>query len=154
MDARIEQFIDEMVQRYKDDQMFFASYMMGKEGLTPIEMLMLLSFHERQGTNLKISKQVAIGNYRVDFVVEFLSQGEWFRAVIECDGHDFHEKTKEQAEHDKQRDRFLQGQGYRVLRFTGREIWRDPVKCRREVIEILMEDARKKRMGENLNGLD
>lgn len=48
---------------------------------------------------------------------------------VECDGHDFHERTKEQAERDKERDRDLQGLGYRIARFTGSEIARDPAEC-------------------------
>ncbi len=49
--------------------------------------------------------------------------------VIECDGHDFHERTKEQAQRDKKRDRELQAAGYKVFRFTGSEIWRSRGEC-------------------------
>lgn len=49
--------------------------------------------------------------------------------LIECDGHDFHERTKEQAARDRQRDRELQAAGYVVLRFTGSELWRDAAVC-------------------------
>ena len=33
---------------------------------------------------------------------------------MECDGHDFHERTKEQASSDKKRDRSLQAAGFLV----------------------------------------
>lgn len=46
-----------------------------------------------------------------------------FRIAVECDGHDFHERTKEQAQHDKRRDRELQKRGWIVFRFTGSEIY-------------------------------
>ncbi len=49
--------------------------------------------------------------------------------ILECDGHDFHEKTKEQAAKDKRRDRELQHLGYRVFRFTGSEIHNDAIAC-------------------------
>lgn len=65
-------------------------------------------------------------NYVVDFML-FMRGGK--NIVVECDGHDFHERTKEQAEHDRKRDRRLTELGYTVLRFTGREIWRDPIAC-------------------------
>jgi very-short-patch-repair endonuclease len=57
--------------------------------------------------------------------------------VVECDGHDFHEKTKWQAERDKGRDRDMTAAGLIVVRFTGSEIWRDPVKCADEALRIL-----------------
>jgi hypothetical protein len=49
--------------------------------------------------------------------------------IVECDGHDFHEKTKQQAIRDKRRDRILQSLGYRVFRFTGSEIHNDAIAC-------------------------
>lgn len=74
--------------------------------------------------------QHEIGAYRVDFLLLFYGG---VKIVVECDGHEWHERTPEQAERDKTRDRFLQAQGYLVFRFTGREIWRDPIRCAREV---------------------
>lgn len=56
------------------------------------------------------------------------------RIAIECDGHDFHERTPEQAQRDKSRDRFLSEQGWIVLRFTGREITRDARSCALQAI--------------------
>lgn len=53
---------------------------------------------------------------------------------VELDGHDFHEKTREQAEHDKRRDRWFAAHGHRLLRFTGREVWRDATACVDEVL--------------------
>jgi len=79
------------------------------------------------------SARRSIGPYRVDFLVFAL--GDPHGVIVECDGHDFHERTREQSEHDKKRDRFLTSEGYRVLRFTGREIWRDPLACAGEVAE-------------------
>lgn len=75
--------------------------------------------------------QHQIGSYRVDFMVSHPSVPQ--PIVIECDGHEFHERTKEQAERDRSRDRNLTEQGYRVLRFTGREIWRSPWNCAIEI---------------------
>ena len=60
---------------------------------------------------------------------------------VECDGHDFHEKTKEQAARDKKRDRDLQALGYRVLRFSGSEIYRDVNACILAIFEQLNQDV-------------
>lgn len=56
--------------------------------------------------------------------------------VVECDGHNFHERTKDQARHDKERDRWMLSKGIRVFRFTGSEIFADPIKCAMEVVEF------------------
>jgi very-short-patch-repair endonuclease len=82
--------------------------------------------------------QVLVDNYRVDFVAAHRSglDGVGFVAV-ECDGHQFHERNKKQATRDKARDRDLQSCGFRVLRFTGTEIWNDPVACAGEVVDLV-----------------
>lgn len=82
--------------------------------------------------------QAKISNYRLDFLIVHVEpKGKKTFVAVECDGHDFHEKTKEQAAHDKMRDRFLTGQGIKVLRFTGSEIYRDPLQCWCETFNIL-----------------
>lgn len=77
--------------------------------------------------------QYVIGPYRVDFCV---IRGP-LKIAIECDGHDFHERTKEQARKDRSKDRWLQSHGYHVLRFTGSEIWKDPVDCAEQVLKLI-----------------
>lgn len=85
--------------------------------------------------------QVTIGRYRVDFlfVAENFDGGQHICVAVECDGHEFHEKTKQQAARDKARDRDLAAAGVTVLRFTGAEIWRDPVGCADQVMELISE---------------
>lgn len=56
---------------------------------------------------------------------------------IECDGHDFHERTKEQAARDRSKDRAIQAAGIPVLRFTGSEIHRDLESCAEQVFQFL-----------------
>lgn len=41
--------------------------------------------------------------------------------IVECDGHEYHH-TPEQRSRDNERTRFLNGQGYVVVRYTGSEI--------------------------------
>ncbi|HEY3315206.1 MAG TPA: DUF559 domain-containing protein [Bacillota bacterium] len=73
------------------------------------------------------------GTYRVDFWMTF-ADGKGPSLAIECDGHDFHERTKEQAARDRQRDRHLLEAGHHVLHFTGSEIWKDPQGCASEAL--------------------
>jgi len=81
--------------------------------------------------------QPPAGDYRLDFAIHLTAQSggrslnQWF--AIECDGHDFHEKTKEQAQRDKARDRYLTAEGFKILRFTGAEIYADVNKCITEI---------------------
>lgn len=83
---------------------------------------------------VNIHQQPAILEYRTDFLVAASTGNrDELRIVVECDGHDFHERTKEQAEHDRSRDRRLTASGYEVFRFTGREIYRDAKNCADEV---------------------
>jgi len=113
---------------------------------SPIEQLMLIALNEsldfmmeRTGFPISCAPQVEIetnrGKYRVDFLIDvWVNPPDGFKyIVVECDGHEFHEKTKEQAQRDKSRDRDLLANGYAVLRFTGSEIWRDPRRCVYEV---------------------
>ena len=70
--------------------------------------------------------QAMVADYRVDFLIDSVSvHGERSIVVVECDGHDFHERTKEQAQRDRRRDRLMLGLGIKVLRFTGSEIYND-----------------------------
>lgn len=62
---------------------------------------------------------------RLDFA--FISST--IRLNVEVDGHEFHERTKEQARRDRSRDRELTADGWTVLRFTGQEVWADALGC-------------------------
>jgi hypothetical protein len=81
-----------------------------------------------------IYSQFPVETFRLDFAI-ILSTGH--RIAIECDGHDFHDRTKEQATRDKSRDRKLTELGWRVLRFTGSEIHRDSIDCARQVHALI-----------------
>lgn len=80
--------------------------------------------------------QAQLAGYRIDFVVILKLQSGPRVFAIECDGHDFHERTKEQAASDRSRDRDLTARGITVIRFTGSEIWRDADRCVEELVNI------------------
>ena len=82
-----------------------------------------------------IECQVDIAGFRVDFVC---GRGLPHQVVVECDGHDFHERTKEQATKDKARDRQLLALGFPVMRFTGTEIFMQPLVCALSVVAQVM----------------
>lgn len=81
------------------------------------------------------------GSHR--FRVDFAFLGDRFerdsdrsspvRVAVELDGHDFHERTKEQASRDKRRDRILAAGGWTMLRFTGSDVYQDPAAVLAEI---------------------
>jgi hypothetical protein len=109
------------------------------------------------GFCLHIYPQHQIGDFRTDFLLRFENEeypehAEVGRAkgdpvvkshalVVECDGHDFHEKTKEQASRDKERDRTLQSCGYPVFRYSGSDLHADVFKCARECRNYLVKQV-------------
>lgn len=82
--------------------------------------------------------------WRVDFEIYAWGYGHngtppgWRTLIVECDGHDFHERTKEQAKRDRSRDREAQLEGATVFRFTGSELYRDSWDCASRVIDWAM----------------
>jgi hypothetical protein len=81
--------------------------------------------------------------YRLDFTfepqkfgpLECLIGPQCPKIALELDGHDYHEKTKEQVTHRNRRDRDLQAAGWIVLHVSGSEFNRDAEKVTREVYE-------------------
>ena len=86
-----------------------------------------------------VSPQSTWGQYRVDFMMVHRMQGvaRPLRVAIECDGHEFHERTKAQAANDRSRDRAMTKTGIYVMRFTGSEIHADAMKCVRDVVDLI-----------------
>lgn len=77
--------------------------------------------------------QIDMGDtcYRVDFLL-ICGPRPIFRRLfaIECDGHEWHEKSKDQVARDKHRERrLLAEQGIATVRFAGSEIFADAQAC-------------------------
>lgn len=122
---------------------------------SPIEQLMALalldcreridfSFDDKiywLATNNQEEIEIKSKKYRVDFYLHFVFKydkniGE-LNLIIECDGHDFHEKTKEQVIKGNERDRELQKENYDILHFSGSEIYNHLFNCEKEIIEYV-----------------
>lgn len=104
---------------------------------------------------LELAPQVSVSlpndfRCRPDFMVFPADIESWSEAsdlglqyqhiAVELDGHDFHERTKEQVTERNRRDRALQDAGWRVFHFSGSELVRDPERCVREV-RVVAEEA-------------
>jgi very-short-patch-repair endonuclease len=84
-----------------------------------------------------INYQVRVGRYVADFVVNMRCGPKEIAAAIECDGHDYHERTAEQAEYDRKRDRDFQARGLMVLRYPGAEITRAPIRAAKAALDTM-----------------
>jgi hypothetical protein len=105
----------------------------------------LMALEEMEYFSLTWRSQCAVEvegrGYRLDFVVEPMPYGELDslsgpqcpKVAIELDGHDFHEKTKEQVTARNRRDRDLQSAGWTVMHVSGSEFNSDPERVTREV---------------------
>lgn len=127
-----------------EDQLDALQHLL-KDAGSPIEQLMALALDNwmcETKLNYHIEPQAPIEvnskRYRVDLLVEIHQGDKCTEFAIECDGHNFHEKTKEQARRDKERERALQARGLTVIRFTGSEIWRNPFRCAEDAVRIIL----------------
>jgi len=93
---------------------------------SPLEQM----FYELAFLDLHLYPQHPVGKYHLDFAIPDK------RIAIELDGHEYH-KTKYQRTHDAKRDRWLFGQGWTVLRFTGTEIHQDLDRCIDEICALV-----------------
>lgn len=100
---------------------------------------------------LTIELQQQVGPYRVDFFLnydnkspeaQFHKVSSASSLIIECDGHEFHERTKEQIIRDRKQDRILQDLGHKIFRYTGSEIWVDADACAKEALSSLVNRGR------------
>jgi very-short-patch-repair endonuclease len=124
---------------------------------SPIESMLYLALKvfpplangTTDGLYFTIKPQAIIGEYRVDFLVQAspdrgIKPRYSSQVIVECDGHEFHEKNKEQVDEDNTRDRALQALGYNVLHFNGSAIWKNALGCASEVALFLVRDLDKK----------
>lgn len=97
--------------------------------------------------DIKISKKVT---YRVDFLITVHYKNQGMKGfVIECDGHEFHQKTKEQVEKDNQKTRDLQMKGFEVTRFSGTEIYHRSYLCATEIRKLILSKCEYKKEEKN-----
>ena|SRR3990167_360663 len=93
---------------------------------------------------LQINPQVCIGKFRVDFKISYtkavcFNKTKSKEVIVECDSQAFHDRTEKERRYEKLRDRFLQSNGYKVFRFTGKEIIEDPFKVAKEILDYVTE---------------
>jgi very-short-patch-repair endonuclease len=83
---------------------------------------------------IHIFQHFPVLKYKIDFLCGMKIEEYFFFLAVECDGHEFHEKTKQQVSRDKRRDRDLLLNGIPSVRFSGSDVWRDPYGCIEDVL--------------------
>lgn len=133
----LDDYITDVVDQAEDD--FSCLFgVLTQHCESPIEALFAAAFVPTLlgDTGYSLTPQAQVGDYRVDFLVTLECGGVERHVIVECDGHDYHERSKEQAERDKRRDRSITSHGLPVFRFTGRELHRDAAACVAEVVDF------------------
>jgi len=120
---------------------------------SPIEQIFLMEWRfsraeERFRLQLRPQQPIRTdsGTYFLDYCITAIDNpASRFSVAIELDGHEFHEKTPEQATNDKRRERAIlragAPNGLVVFRFTGSEIFRDCKACVKEIVDYIEQRA-------------
>lgn len=118
---------------------------------SPIERRLLVHMYASEQSVSPVTTQRVVecpqGSYRLDIAVEYDDEPTWPKLAIETDGHEWHERSKEQAARDKARDRSLAAEGWTVLRYTGSEVWKEPGRCADEALETFWKLVENRRGG-------
>lgn len=101
---------------------------------------------------IKIDKK----RYRPDFLltmsqaikIEGTQYVRSFECYIECDGHDYHERTKAQAKNDRTKDRAFMNEGIQLIRYTGSEIYNDSFACAMEIERFMFKNLEEQGLSE------
>jgi very-short-patch-repair endonuclease len=162
MESKVEKWLDRELEDLKEylKEKLLNSYWY--DILTPIEQKFYLAweidrigrydelsldYYEHNKYPLLIPQyEITVKNkkYIVDFAVVMNNLRDWDAEktkndllLIELDSYLWHGSTPEQYTKEKERERVLFNEGYKVMRFSGREIYKDVEKCINEVIGYL-----------------
>jgi len=108
---------------------------------SPIELRLFKAFKRKR---IDVIPQYKVKGYRIDLA--YFPEGEdaEVKIAIECNGKMHHTLAKDK-ECDKEKNKFLRKEGWRVVRFTGRQIYKDPYKLVNKVIGIAQGQKRVKK---------
>lgn len=93
---------------------------------------------KRRTTPTKLTVELIAAWLKSPIELDFVLRAGHKPVVVECDGHEFHQKTKAQVAKDRARDRYFVERGYIVIRYTGSEIRRNARLCAEQAIAIAM----------------
>jgi very-short-patch-repair endonuclease len=124
------------------EQLFYVAYSLAADEKDP---LIGAVFFLKPQKRIKVDGRTYYADFCIDFIPDSCFKGNEYHLIIECDGHDFHERTKEQVAKGNNRDMDLKRAGYDVIHFSGSQIFKDPFQCAEDVLELLSVKACKLR---------
>jgi len=117
---------------------------------SPIEQLLYIDLLYLSSVNpikISIEPQKKISGFKVDFYIEYKpfnhTKNKWMpekSIVVECDSKQWHDRSEKDRIYEKQRERKIIAKGFKLLRFTGTEIFHNHKKCAMEIINYLVDD--------------
>ncbi len=121
---------------------------------SPIEQIFITAFElyikltNKEFVMLFSQKTIKVGKKK--YVVDFYFEKDLYvncfntdkKIIIECDGHEFHQKTKQQVKRDNEREYALKMAGYEIIRFSGSQIYNEPFKCAEDTYNYIMKSIK------------
>lgn len=166
MDKKIKKYLEEQSQKIAEEWRYACEDLIENYKIeSPIEQLFFIEFqYQLEDLNkvpdefpkFYVMPQYEISTkegekYRVDFLIYCTENDMWMTEektypqyqkekvlLVELDSFLWHGQTPEQFEKEKKRERDLMNEGYKIMRFSGREIIRDVEKCVEEVIDYFL----------------
>jgi very-short-patch-repair endonuclease len=89
--------------------------------------------------HLIIAPQFEFGGRFLDFLLigkDDTGDQKWVN--VECDGEEYHHTTMDQRDCDRERNKFMPESGIEVIRFRGRDIFKQPAACAHEAATTLI----------------
>lgn len=136
---------------------------MCEEIKSPIEQIFITAFdlyQQDKKDHIFLFSQAEIKIKKKKYFADFLFECDEYvnnyttnkKIIIECDGYEFHQKTKEQVQHDNEREYDLKMAGYEVLRFSGTQIFNNPIKCAEDTYNYIFKRIKEDSNGKEENG--
>lgn len=105
---------------------------------------------------LEVKKGKEKKKYRVDFLIIMKDLRNWDEpdkkentVIIEIDSYLWHGSTPEQFTKEKERERELTNAGYKIIRFSGREVYKNPIKCVEDAMSFAHKVTKGNKTGKN-----
>jgi hypothetical protein len=113
---------------------------------SPIEIMLGMSIEiylELHSLRFAITSQEEVKinghKYRPDFRISYIDKLQKERFLyVDCDGHDFHERTKQQVAYQNNRDFDMKFENIELLHFSGFQIHNDDIQCAKKVYEYII----------------
>jgi very-short-patch-repair endonuclease len=99
----------------------------------PSDQLEGYEIYGRGTRRVSMFADVRCKSYRLDIVLDT----GYAAMAVECDGHEWHDRTKQMAAYDRSRDRQLLTLGLPTIRFTGSEIYHSVDRCVIDLVKVL-----------------